>query len=551
MSIENIPVTGIYNTRGGESVYGPGTDGNVTITGTVSLNRDMYYNNLTVQSGAQLDTNGYRVFVKNTLHMSDPTATIGRLSNTTTTGTLKGGALAGIKASDTLGGNGGLNPGENFFGEAEFYNFSQAIAGYKFNSVAGTLRFLMGGSGGASGPAGAIGQSGSFTSGSPGTSGSAGSLGTRPGFTASVGAPGGQGYPGTSGSAGSPGIGGAGGEGGSGGIGGAGGGVVIISARYITGYGVIRADGFGGLAGSAGSPGSPGSNGSPGADGVAGSPAPDYFEAAYTYISQYAYNYYFSYSNEAYTVYGTTYSYPATPTVGYNTAYVPASYDPPVYSYGGNRPTTPGNEIRVNPYVPASGGNQIRTAGGNQNPFARNPARTFGGNFNAVYELRVNPYVPASGGNEIRVNPTTYGPVNPVNPYYAGYYKPAYLNYYAYPYVAYPLAAYPFSVYVPSYPASNFEYSPQQNAFAPAQFWPGGAGGAAGIGGVGGIGSAGLPGSPGTSGYAGGGGVVLVITENNITENIQIRAAAGTGGSGMATSGTVIIIKNEAVENGN
>lgn len=541
MSIESIPVTGVYNTRGGEAVYGPGTDGNVTITGTVSLNRDMYYNNLTVQAGAQLDTNGYRVFVKNTLHMSDPTATIGRLSNTTTSGTLKGGALAGIKASDTLGGNGGLNPGENFFGEAEFYNFSQAIAGYKFNAVAGTLKFLMGGSGGASGSAGATGDTGSFTSGSAGSPGSAGSVGTRPGFTTSVGAPGGQGYPGTSGSAGSPGIGGAGGAGGQGGTGGAGGGVVIISARYITGYGIIRADGLGGLAGSAGSPGSPGSNGSPGADGVAGSPAPDYFEAAYTYISQYAYNYYFSYANPAYNASGTIYSYPATPQVGYNTAYVPESYDPPVYSYGGNRPYTAGNQIRLNQ---SSGGNQIRTTGGTRNPYSRFPARQFGGNVNPITELRVNPFV---AGTEARVNPDTYGPVNPVNPYYAGYYKPAYLNYYAYPYVAYPLEAHPYSIYVPSFTSSNFEFSPQQNAFVPAQFWPGGAGGAAGIGGVGGIGSAGLPGSPGADGYAGGGGVVLVITENDYSENIEIRAAAGSGGAGLATSGTVIIIKNESV----
>ena len=547
MSIESIPVTGVYNTRGGESVYGPGTDGNITITGTVSLNRDMYYNNLTVQAGAQLDTNGYRVFVKNTLHMSDPTATIGRLSNTTTTGTLKGGAIAGIKASDTLGGNGGLNPGENFFGEAEFYNFSQAIAGYKFNAVAGTLKFLMGGSGGASGSVGATGATGSFTSGSAGSPGGAGSIGTRPGFTASVGAPGGQGNPGTSGSAGSPGIGGDGGIGGLGGSGGAGGGVVIISARYITGYGIIRADGLGGLAGSAGSPGSPGSNGTPGADGVAGSPAPDYFEAAYTYISQYAYNYYFSFSNPGYTVSATLYSYPATPTVGYNTAYVPESYDPPVYSYGGNRPTTPGNEARVNPFVASSGGNQQRTSGGTRNPFSRFPSRQFGGNVNPVSELRVNPFVASSGGNQIRLNPTTYGPVNPVNPYYAGYYKPAYLNYYAYPFVAYPLTAFPYAVYINPQPASNFEFSPQQNAFVPSQFWPGGAGGAAGIGGVGGIGSAGLPGSPGTSGYAGGGGVVLVITENDYSENIEIRAAAGSGGSGLATSGTVIIIKNESV----
>jgi hypothetical protein len=71
------------------------------------------------------------------------------------------------------------------------------------------------------------------------------------------------------------------------------------------------------------------------------------------------------------------------------------------------------------------------------------------------------------------------------------------------------------------------------------------------MGGAGGVASSGLPGSPGTAGYVGGGGVVLLITEDDIPEDIETRAAAGIGNNGGATSGTVLIIKNEAVKDGN
>lgn len=46
-------------------LYGTGVDGNVTITGTVTLTSDMHYNNLVVNG--TLDTDGYRVFVAGTL----------------------------------------------------------------------------------------------------------------------------------------------------------------------------------------------------------------------------------------------------------------------------------------------------------------------------------------------------------------------------------------------------------------------------------------------------------------------------------------------------
>jgi hypothetical protein len=532
MAIQEIIETN-FNGRGGLSVYGPGTDGNVIITGTVVLNRDMYYNNLTILASAQLDTNGYRVFVKDTLNMADASAVIGRLSDKVSAGSILGGAPTGVKASDTLGGNGGLNPGENFFGEAEFYNFSQAIAGYKFDAVAGTLRFLMGGSGGAFGESGSAGQSGSFTAGEPGTSGSAGQLGTRPGFENVVGASGGMGYPGSPGETGSPGIAGAGGPGGLGGQGGAGGGVVIVSARNIIGSGIIRADGDSGSPGLPGGFGGDGESGAPGAPGSPGEPAPDFFSASYTYVSQPAYNYSIEYSFTNPTTGGnarTTYNAPGPALfiyysfglyvfytgTGYNrptTAYNATTYNRPTTTY--NRPTyrarTPGPvsvRWRTNVQDPGT----ARTSPGTARP---GNAYTKPGNLasqTAYQPVLLYGYYFAPGNAR-----TTYNAIVPGNLSY-GY---------------------------------NTAFEPEQFSIQPAEYYVGGSGGTGGLGGAGGIGSPGLPGSPGLNGYAGGGGVALVVTESDIPENIEVRAAAGEGDAGMPTAGTVIIIKNEAVQSAN
>lgn len=73
-----------------EMLFGDGADGDVTITGTTYLYRDMFYNNLTINAGATLKSNGYKIFVKGTL---------------TNNGTI-----------DNSGGNGGV--GENNAGVA-------------------------------------------------------------------------------------------------------------------------------------------------------------------------------------------------------------------------------------------------------------------------------------------------------------------------------------------------------------------------------------------------------------------------------------------------
>lgn len=66
--------------------FGSGGDGDVTInSGTTTLTRDMYYNNLTLTSPWVLNPNGYRVFVKWTF---SGTGTVSRTGNAGSAGTI-------------------------------------------------------------------------------------------------------------------------------------------------------------------------------------------------------------------------------------------------------------------------------------------------------------------------------------------------------------------------------------------------------------------------------------------------------------------------------
>lgn len=84
------------------SLYGAGIDGDVTISVNTTLIRDMYYNNLTVNLGVVLNTNGYKVYVKDTLTNN---GTIGTAGNNGTNGTsfsAPGGGGAATQIAITL-----------------------------------------------------------------------------------------------------------------------------------------------------------------------------------------------------------------------------------------------------------------------------------------------------------------------------------------------------------------------------------------------------------------------------------------------------------------
>jgi hypothetical protein len=78
----------------GDSRFGDGVDGDVTISGATNLSRDMYYNNLTIDSGQTLSSKSFKIFVKNTLTVN------GEISN-------PGGVGGNGGNGDTVPGQGG------------------------------------------------------------------------------------------------------------------------------------------------------------------------------------------------------------------------------------------------------------------------------------------------------------------------------------------------------------------------------------------------------------------------------------------------------------
>jgi hypothetical protein len=102
--------------------FGLGSDGDVIISsGTTTLTRDMFYNNLTVTSTGGLLTNGYRIFVKETLTLGGTGTSTVYISHNASTAPAKAGrnSSAGVggigAATGTLyGGLNGVNGGNAY-----------------------------------------------------------------------------------------------------------------------------------------------------------------------------------------------------------------------------------------------------------------------------------------------------------------------------------------------------------------------------------------------------------------------------------------------------
>lgn len=196
---------------GNDSLYGPGTDGTVVIASNVTLSRDMYYDNLTVNSGSTLNTNGFRVFVKNTLTVS------GTINNTGSTNTVRGVSSVGSGNVDySIGGNSGGNTfTATSLTDGQKKDLLSLINGTVVLSD-GSIKSITGGAAGANGAAGTV---------TPAGSAGTGSLNRNPL------SPGGPGTAGTTPPAAS------------GGSGGSGGGIILVAAKQILGSGTISATG--------------------------------------------------------------------------------------------------------------------------------------------------------------------------------------------------------------------------------------------------------------------------------------------------------------------
>lgn len=255
---------------GNDSIYGQGTDGNVTISANTTLTSDKYYDNLTVNSNITLLTNGYRVFVKNTLtnngYIGVGTVTAGEPSASIAAGTIVGtSSLTAITYS--LGGSGGgstANAAPTWLLQNIQELLENKLATSIFTPSAGqTAGGLYGGSAGVTG---ATGTSRGYTNsdtwtGKAGAAGGAGSTATHYQYNNHTHHNTDHSIAGNAGNAGNAGTFGAGGAGGAGGVGG---GVVLIFAKTIAGTGTIFAKGKSGSAGSAGSTGTAGTSGNNG-----------------------------------------------------------------------------------------------------------------------------------------------------------------------------------------------------------------------------------------------------------------------------------------------
>lgn len=226
-------------------LFGSGADGDVTVTGTVNLSRDMYYRNLTISGSGNIRTNGFRVFVSDTLDLT--AAPSDALQSRSAASNGGNGATAGT------GGTGG----SAVTGISTGHGFAGSVGGAGGTAAGVQAAVTTPGQAGGTSGAGGAGGSGSGGAGGVSRAGAAG-LGMIPGlldplqvYSSSAMLSGGSGAPGGSGG------GGDGTSGSGGGGGGSGGAPLILFARRIlrgagTAAGAISAKGGnGGNGGSA------------------------------------------------------------------------------------------------------------------------------------------------------------------------------------------------------------------------------------------------------------------------------------------------------------
>jgi hypothetical protein len=158
-----------YYNEGVDSVYGTGADGDATLDGTTTvlsmapsasvytMTRDMFFNDLTINTSVRLAPNGYRIFVKGVLKFMGTNSTIGYTTGYSTAGSIAQGGAAATSVTHSLGGAGISSPaGTNYTvtaptaamgGSTYFQVPHQAITGYSITASGGPT-FLRGGAGG-------------------------------------------------------------------------------------------------------------------------------------------------------------------------------------------------------------------------------------------------------------------------------------------------------------------------------------------------------------------------------------------------------------------
>lgn len=146
-----------------DPIYGSGKDGDYTASSSFSLSRDMYWNNLKINDGVHIDTNGYKIFVRNNLvffgSVSQSASTsIGLINGSSDTGSIFGGGTASV--SNSLGGDSASyfsTEVSSVFGSASyFYKPEFAVDGYILNASQQTPLGIFGGAGDGTNPGGGV-----------------------------------------------------------------------------------------------------------------------------------------------------------------------------------------------------------------------------------------------------------------------------------------------------------------------------------------------------------------------------------------------------------
>jgi hypothetical protein len=163
MAIKNYAGNSASITFIPDPIYGSGKDGNFTASANFSLTRDMYYNNLTINSGIHVNTAGYRVFVRNILLFNgftnqDASTSLGLKNGYNLTGSLGRGFTASV--TNGLGGNSAsytvFSPSAIFGGADYFDRPEYAVEGYILNASQQTPLPLNGGAGDLTNPGGGV-----------------------------------------------------------------------------------------------------------------------------------------------------------------------------------------------------------------------------------------------------------------------------------------------------------------------------------------------------------------------------------------------------------
>lgn len=548
----------VVQRSGNDIDYGDGSDGNVVISSNTVITRDMYYQNLQVNSGFSLNTNGYRVFVKDSFVING-TIGVGSADSAVSNGTVAGTTPVGTSVPFGLGGNGFANTytvdSTNKTTAARRLKDINNLMMGGFITTTGTIQLIQGGAGGGNGTAGTV------TPANPGGNGSAGNAGgTRglggaagagyltdrnalaPGGPGTAGNPGANGNPGATGNAGNPGTNVPAAAAGSGARGGP---IVVIIAKNVTGNGTIVAQGGAGTAGgiaavgSNGTAGNPGANGTAGAAGTAGTTAPN--QAIQHFTDNHIH---YRNGDGTHGPHVSKYTGQALPH-GSHVPYIDQHYHGHTYRY-----------VHM--------GSASHNLPSHSGPYHHNPHGPFGHHYSDYH----NP----QGGNENYSNmngiahdtsSVTHHRNQPgvarahFGTHYSGSYNHNHDHQVGHHNHA-PFKGEPMPHTSAHYPRNHHDNNHGQwrlrnagtvshSGHLTAHGGAGGAAGTAGAAGTGGAGgAAGVRGSTtaGTEGQSGGGGGILVASEAALPVTVTLSASGGALGSNQALSGTIIQLVN-------